>query len=156
MTGITRLMQLFPFAGVTPSLEEEYNRKTRDELEKIRDFIVLHYHLTERRDSAFWRHCGSMSIPETLAHRMALFRENGQAFQAEGELFRVDSWVQVMVGQGLLPERSHHLARMMSERELDSFLASIRKQIRDAVAQLPAHEAFIERYCRAGHIGGSA
>lgn len=153
MTGVTRLMQSFPFGGVTPSLVNQYNNLSREELEKVRDFIVLHYHLTRRRDSAFWRHCRGMEVPETLAHRLALFRESAQAFQAPGELFRVDSWVQVMVGQGLMPQSYHHLARMMSDREVHAFLQNWRDKIRAAVDKLPPHEAFIERYCRAAGEG---
>lgn len=147
MMGIVRLMQLFPFEGSTPSLIEQYNRQTQDEIEKIRDFIVLHYHATEREEP-FWRHCRGMEIPETLAHRIALFRENAHAYQADGELFRVDSWTQVMLGQGILPQRFHHLARAMSDSDVRKLLQGLKGSIDQAVAKLPPHEEFIDRYCR--------
>ncbi len=150
MTGVTRLMQLFPFGGVTRSLVDQYNELTRAEIEKIRDFIVLHYHVTERDDTPFWRDCRDMEIPETLAHRLALFRENAQAYQAEGELFRVDSWTQVMLGQGIFPRSYHYLARTMSDAELERFLNGLRSSIAKAVAKLPPHQEFVDRYCRAG------
>ena len=151
MTGITRLMQLFPFGGVTPSLVEQYNSLTRAEIEKIRDFIVLHYHVTERDDTPFWRYCRTMEIPETLAHRIALFRDSAQAYQADGELFRVDSWTQVMLGQGIFPRSYHHLARTMSDADLSRFLNGLRAAINQAVAKMPPHEEFIDRYCRSEH-----
>ena len=92
MVGVTRLLHLFPFSGVNPSLVDQYNEAARIEMEKTRDFIVLHYHATQRDDSPFWRHCRDMAIPDTLAHRIELFRESAYAFQGDSELFRVDSW----------------------------------------------------------------
>ncbi|MGH8193595.1 MAG: tryptophan halogenase family protein [Woeseiaceae bacterium] len=150
MMGIVRLMQLYPFDGPTDSLVDQYNRLTQAEVEKIRDFIVLHYHATERDDSPFWRYCRDMTIPATLSHRIALFRENAHAFQADGELFRVDSWTQVMLGQRIIPERYHHLARMMTEPDLARMLGGLKASIAQAVEKLPPHQEFIERYCKAG------
>jgi len=149
VTGVTRLMQLFPFDGVSRALVDEYNELSRNELENIRDFIVLHYHVTQREGSPFWRYCKNMEVPESLDHRIRLFRERAHAFQADGELFRVDSWVQVMLGQGLIPESYHPLPRLMAEREMHQLQESIRARIARAVSSLPDHQAFIDRYCKA-------
>lgn len=149
MTGVTRLMQLFPFGGVTPSLVEHYNRLSQVELEKIRDFIVLHYHATAREEP-FWAHCRAMDIPESLSHRIDLFRENAHAYQADGELFRVDSWTQVMLGQGIRPRRYHHLARAMKDEDLKRLLHGLETSIRESVRRLPEHQAFLDRYCHSG------
>jgi tryptophan halogenase len=155
MTGITRLMQLFPFAGVQQSLVDLYNSQAQVELEKIRDFIVLHYHATERDDTPFWRHCRTMEIPETLAQRIALFKENGYAYQAEGELFRVDSWVQVMLGQGIFPKHYHHITQTMSDQELTGVLSSLRASIAQKLAQMPSHQEFIDRYCKSSRASAA-
>jgi tryptophan halogenase len=149
MTGLTRLLHLFPFAGIRPSVVEHYNRLSRAELEAIRDFIVLHYHVNERDDSPFWADCRTMSIPDSLAHRIALFKEQAYAYQADGELFRVDSWTQVMLGQGIVPEHYHQVTRTMSDQELRQVLGSMRSAINQAVERLPHHQDFIERYCKA-------
>ena len=104
MIGVTRLMQLFPFGGVSEALVERYNELSRTELEGIRDFIILHYKLTERDDSPFWRRCREMEIPDIAgrAHR-AVPRQARRPIRRRDELFRVDSWVQVMLGQRLEP-----------------------------------------------------
>ena len=149
IAGITRLMQSFPYDGICPSIVNRFNRESREELEKIRDFIVLHYHLTRRNDSSFWRFCANMEVPDTLRGRMDLFRDSAIAHQAEGELFRVDSWVQVMVGQGLVPRAHHPLPKLMSTDELCSFLSGLRDNIQRAVSQLPSHEVFVAGYCQA-------
>ena len=80
MTGIVRLIHLFPFAGVTPSFVDQYNEDVREELERIRDFIVLHYHVTQRQDSPFWQQCRDMEVPETLARRIRMFKERAHAW----------------------------------------------------------------------------
>jgi tryptophan 7-halogenase len=149
ITGITRLMQLFPFDGVTSALMNHYNDITRHEFESIRDFIILHYHATEREDTEFWRYCKNMKVPETLTERIRLFRENAQAYQAGGELFRMDSWLQVMLGQRIMPKKYHPLPRMMTKKELGQLLYGSKEAIEKAVARLPSHQDFINQYCKA-------
>lgn len=149
MTGLTRLMHLFPFDGIQPAMVEEYNRQSTLELDRIRDFIILHYKVTQRDDSPFWRYCRNMDVPDTLSQRIELFRVAAQAFQKDGELFRVDSWAQVMLGQGVMPEKMHHFARIMNEKDLERFLSEMSANIRKTVQQLPEHSAFIKHYCTA-------
>lgn len=147
--AITRLMRFFPFSGVEPVLVDEYNRETLAEIEPIRDFVIMHYKATERDDSPFWRYCRNMEVPATLAHRMELFKKTGHAYQAQGELFRIDSWTQVLFGQRVMPEQYHHIAQLMSEQELRQFLMRMKESIRDATEKLPPHEEFVRHYCRA-------
>ncbi|MBU4436476.1 MAG: tryptophan 7-halogenase [Alphaproteobacteria bacterium] len=147
MIGVTRLMQLFPFDGVNEAVIARYNRLAEDELEKIRDFIILHYTLTQRADSPFWDDCRTMDIPDSLVHRIALFRDNAQVFQAPGELFQVDSWLQVMLGQGLEPQGFHHMGRMIPPGQLRRALDDLKGNIAQAVERMPHHQDFLDRYC---------
>jgi tryptophan halogenase len=148
-TAILRLMKLFPFAGNTEMLAEQFNRETQLELETIRDFIILHYSLTQRNDSAFWEHYRNMEIPDSLVHRMAMFRENGYAWPDDVSLFRVDSWVQVMMGQGLMPKQHHGAGRVLPVDGLKQQMMSLRNMIDKTVAQMPEHGDFIQTYCPA-------
>jgi tryptophan halogenase len=143
MIGVTRLMQLFPFGGVTASAADRYNALADAELEAIRDFIILHYHLTERDDSPFWRGCRDMEVPETLARRIALFRDNAQAYQASDELFRVSSWVQVMLGQRVEPLAWNRMARLMGPARLGEALGDIKRNVDSAVARLPDYHTVL-------------
>ncbi len=148
MNAVTRLMHLFPFDGIKPSLVKEYNAEAHLELESIRDFIILHYHVTRRDDSEFWRYCKNMSIPPSLKHRIEMFAENAQTFQKGKELFRVDSWNQVMLGQGLLPKDYHRFVDIMQQDDLKTFLASLKNTISQQVAAMPPHHEFVEKYCQ--------
>lgn len=147
MSGILRLIRLFPFEGISPSAVNEYNQQLTAELEHIRDFIILHYHATDRDDTPFWQHCKNMEVPDSLKQRLDLFKETARIFTSEGELFRVDSWAQVMLGQGVYPKQYHQIAAIMKQHELDKFLADIRQTIDNAVATLPSHQIFLEQYC---------
>jgi tryptophan halogenase len=150
--GIIRLMQMFPFAGVSQADIDEFNQQTKLEFEQIRDFIVLHYHVTERSDTPFWRHCRNMEIPATLSHRIRLFRETGRVFRIANELFAENSWIQVMLGQGIMPEHYHPVAGVMSDEELRAFLANIKARVDKTVAQLPGHRLYVEQYCAAARL----
>jgi tryptophan halogenase len=147
MSGIIRLLRLFPFNGVTPALTDEYNQQSITEVEKIRDFIILHYHQTERNDSPFWDYCRTMTIPDSLAHRIELFRESAHAFQTGDEMFRLESWSHVMLGQRLQPQSYHQLVAGLNSGELSRHLQQIRETINSAVHRLPSHRDFLRQYC---------
>ena len=147
--GITRLIQSFPFDGISQAQIDRYNQRARIEMEMVRDFVVLHYKATEREDTEFWRYCKHMSIPDSLAARIALFRESGTAYQDQDELFRVDSWLQVMIGQRIVPERYHHMGRLMTDAQLRGALSDLKGNIANGVARMPAHQDFVDGYCGA-------
>ena len=134
---------------VDESLVEEFNEQSRVEIEKTRDFVILHYHVTEREDTEFWRHCRHMQVPDSLAHRIALFRENAFAYQGDSELFRVDSWSQVLLGQRVVPKSYHHFARSMDPKELTRYLGDFRQAISQTVSRMPIHQDFVNQYCKA-------
>lgn len=146
--NIVRLMQLFPSRGIVQSEIDEFNAQAMAEMEHIRDFIILHYHVTDRRDSKFWRYCSTMPIPDSLTHRLEMFRESGVVFKLAQELFGESSWLQVMLGQGMMPERYHPIVDLMGEEELTKFLGNIRSSVRHQVNNLPKHGQFIDHYCK--------
>jgi len=147
--SIIRLMQMFPYDGIRQPDVDEFNNQMKFEIDNVRDFIVLHYHVTNRRDTPFWRHCAAMDIPDSLRHRIELFRQAGRVFKVPTELFGENSWIQVMLGQGLVPEQYHPIVNMMSEDELTKFLSGIHGTVANMIDQLPDHPRFIDHYCKA-------
>lgn len=142
-------MQLFPAQGIRQSDVDEYNRQAGIEIRHIRDFIILHYHVTRRRDTPFWRACAGMEIPDTLRHRIELFRETGKVFRTSDELFVENSWIQVMLGQGIHPAQHHQSADLMDDEELSFFLNSISGAIEQTVRRLPSHREYVRQYSAA-------
>ncbi|MDZ4350514.1 MAG: tryptophan halogenase family protein [Xanthomonadaceae bacterium] len=146
-SAIGRFMQLFPERDVDPALSEEYNRQTRFEYERIRDFLILHYKANQRTDSAFWRDCAAMPVPDSLSAKIELFRTGGRVHRDAEELFTEGSWVQVFLGQGIIPERHHPLADSLEMARLEEFMASIRGAVERAADSLPQHAEFLAEHC---------
>ena len=147
--SIFRFMRMLPLRELVQSEIDEYNQQTRVEWDPIRDFIILHYKLTNRNDSEFWNYVRTMEVPEALSHRMKLFAESGRVFREGDELFGENSWIQVMLGQGIMPADHHPIADVMSEKEVRVFLEHIENNVKRTVDRLPSHEAYIANYCRA-------
>lgn len=145
--AVTRLIQVFPFNGSAPALAAHFNAQADEELESIRDFIILHYVQTRRSDTPFWRDRQSLEMPDSLAQRIALYRETGLTYQHGHELFRVDSWLQVMRGQGLDSDTYHHMGQLIPKAQLRKALDSLKANIAGAVSRLPRHQEFLEQYC---------
>jgi tryptophan halogenase len=148
-SGVTRLLSLFPKRDFNPLLAERFNRESAFEYERIRDFLILHYHATERRDTAFWDYCRTMSIPETLRETIALFRCDGRYFRNGEDFFALPSWVQVMVGQGIVPQGYHPIVDDMPEARLSEYVEGVRTTLASAVAAMPTHQEWIDRHWKA-------
>ena len=147
--GIIRLLQLFPTQGIKQTDVAEYNRQSVSETNYIRDFIILHYKVTNRVDSEFWRYCKNMEVPESLQRKIDLFAQSGRVFREDVDLFLENSWVQVMMGQGITPEQYHTIVDLMSSKEQEAFLTGMKNTIENVVDQLPSHEQYLKQYCPA-------
>jgi len=146
--GILRLLALFPDKDMAPLLAEEYNALTTAEYERIRDFLILHYKATERRDDAFWKYCAKMEIPDRLQYKIEHFRAHGIIVSDERELFSNPSWIAVMVGQSIVPKRAPALSGLRDSDAARARMVQIRSAMTEAVEQMPDHRAFIDTYCR--------
>ncbi|MFN3387799.1 MAG: tryptophan halogenase family protein [Allosphingosinicella sp.] len=147
--GITRLLALWPDRDFDPLVLEEYNRITAQEYERIRDFLILHYHLTERTDSPLWRRCAATEVPEPLRYRIEHFRRYGRLVADGIELFQNPSWLAVHVGQLNWPERYDPLVDERTNVDADAILAGIRSAAADAAEAMPSHHHYVARHCRA-------
>ena len=142
-SAVTRLIKLFPHHGVSDALVTEFNKQSITEIEHIRDFIILHYKLTEREDTPFWRQCKQMEIPQSLAHKMDLFKQTGKVVRENDELFAEVAWQQVMIGQGLIPDDYGALADSLTNEQLAELYSNLKTLINSTVEQLPSHTVFL-------------
>ena len=148
-TGILRLIALFPGQGFNQADIDEYNRQTDFEYADVRDFIIAHYKVTNREDTPFWAYVKHMDVPDSLAERLELFRSSGRFFiHGKAELFREESWVQVLIGQGL-PMRHDPMVDLIPEEQIAAFLKDIEEVIEDVANEMPDHSDFIARNCKA-------
>jgi len=146
---IQRLILLFPHVGDCEERRREFNRISIAEYEYIRDFIILHYHANNRVGDPFWDACRNMSIPDSLRHKMELFRETAGIFCPSEDLFQLTSWLQVLWGQGVRPRASHPFVEAIAPRDRAEYLRDLRGLIAQAAQKLPGHADFIARHCAA-------
>ncbi|MBW8734986.1 MAG: tryptophan 7-halogenase, partial [Asticcacaulis sp.] len=147
--AIMHLLPLMPTGRPDPRLSQEFNRRMDMEYERIRDFLILHYHLNARDDAEMWRYCRNMDVPDSLKRKMALFRHSGYIEDYRDGLFNAPSWLSVFLGQGLRPENYHPLIEGIPADRLIDDLEQLRAEIRDRVDEMPKHATFIGRYADA-------
>ncbi len=151
-TGITRFLALFPDRHIDPMAVEEYNRLTRLEYETVRDFLILHYHATERDDSELWRQCAAMSIPDTLQYKIDHFRAYGRLVSTGIELFQNPSWLAVLMGQLVSPEHYDPLVDERSHVDSAARLEGLRRVMREAADAMPTHRDYVDQHCKAASM----
>ncbi|MGH8289354.1 MAG: tryptophan halogenase family protein [Steroidobacteraceae bacterium] len=147
-SAITRLLAMFPDRDCSPILAQEFNRASRFEYERIRDFLILHYHAQQRQEP-LWRYARSMQIPEALQLKMDHFRNAGRILFDASELFQKNNWLAVLVGQEVWPERYHPLVDLRGRADAGRILAEMRRAMEQAALSLPTHRQYIERHCDA-------
>jgi tryptophan halogenase len=147
-SGVERLLKFLPNGPIQPADVAAYNAQTIFEWERVRDFIILHYHANTRPE-LFWSDCAAMAVPESLTEKLELFRASGRISRFNEELFAEVGWLQVMVGQGIIPQGYHPFADNHSAAEVAELLKLMRRSVANQVAAMPSHEAFIARHCQA-------
>ncbi|MFS0772386.1 tryptophan halogenase family protein [Sphingomonas sp. 1P08PE] len=144
-TGIARLFALFPDRRFSPVERDAYNRLMGDAYAAIRDFIILHYHATRRDDSPFWRYVRTMPIPDSLAEKLALFREKGRIFRYQDDLFSVPSWVAVLLGQNVVPNGYDPIVDALDADRVAETMRRIAAANVAAARTMPLHRDMLAR-----------
>ncbi|MGB9989501.1 tryptophan halogenase family protein [Pseudoduganella rhizocola] len=147
---IARLISFFPDQEFCQADIDEFNRQCDFEVERIRDFLILHYHATERNDTPFWDYCRTMDIPDTLRAKMDLWRNRGRIVRLADELFAEVGWLQVLHGQRIRPRGYHPLVDLQSEEDIGQYLQDIEHVIAQCVSVMPKHADFVANM-RASH-----
>ena len=141
--GITQLLELFPTHAGYVVERDEYNHRMDLEFERIRDFLILHYHATERDDSEFWNHMRTMNVPDSLKEKIELFTAHGHVARYDHGLFLVPSWIAVMIGQRMLPKSYDWRVDRMGDAEVRRHLQGLKAHMQKAAASMPDHSGYI-------------
>ena len=140
-SGIAKLLTLFPDRDCDPALADRFNQVFGADMDGIKDFLILHYHATPGRTEPLWRHCHAMSLPETLAARIAQYRRSGRLILDPGELFREASWLAVLDGQGIIAQGYNPLADAIDGAANRAQVQQIADVVARAAPTLPSHDA---------------
>lgn len=147
--AIMKLADFFPRVGDNRIRRDEFNLQMNQEYERIKDFLILHYHATRRDDSEFWNFCRTMPIPDTLKQRMQIFQETGYLNPYKNGLFMAPSWVAVLIGQGIIPKTWHPAINALDSHNLNISMQQLKQHMKMAVEQLPDHVTALRQHCAA-------
>ncbi|MBO9498198.1 MAG: tryptophan 7-halogenase [Novosphingobium sp.] len=147
--SIERLVTYFPTRHMDPVLRDCFNREVQQDWERVRDFIIAHYHLTERTDSDFWNHVRTMPVPDSLGERLELWRERGILALEGNHLFQLGSWSSVLIGQRFLPRGVHALADRADPAYAARQIREVAREVEEAASRLPPHDEFLAKHCPA-------
>jgi tryptophan halogenase len=142
--GVEKMIDLLrPGARPAAAAVANYNRGMTRVFERIRDFIILHYCLTGRRDSQLWRDMASMELPGTLDFKLHAWRQAGWLNMNGEEGFEAASWLAIHAGMGNWPLRADPVLDEVPVAEALQALHQRRDHYAAVVASMPTHEAFL-------------
>ncbi len=145
-TGIAKLLAYFPTRDFDPLPIAEYNRVAITEVERIRDFLILHYKLTQRDDAPLWRDCAAMDVPDTLALKIAHFRHGARLVTRDMDLFGPPSWAAVHIGQSNDPlSLDPLLDRTDGAGTSRTFVDRLAGAVDAMARSMPAHADFLRQ-----------
>ncbi|MXP31907.1 tryptophan halogenase [Erythrobacter jejuensis] len=154
--SIARLLQMLPGETIAPAIRDEFNRQAEFEWTRIRDFLILHYVANAREGEPFWDRCRAMDLPDTLTDKIAAFRATGYIHREHEELFTEQGWLQVLIGQGVMPESYNPTANAMPGTDLGAMLGRITQGHRQVVGSMPDHANFLRAYIQPKDMRKSA
>jgi len=141
--AVAQLIELFPIGRIRDEDRDEFNRVTDIEYDRIRDFLILHYHATTRDDSDFWNHTRTMQVPDTLRDKMELWKASGRVMTYSQGLFFEASWIAVYIGQGVVPHGWDQRADLFDQGKLEAAVDRLRAKIDATVSRMPEHGDFL-------------
>ena len=143
------LVDLLPTNPGWSQVRDEYNRKMDHQFLRVRDFLILHYHASERDDSEFWRYTRQMTIPDSLLEKINRFKKNGEVYQYHDGLFQLNSWLAVYFGQHVMPDTWDQRVEQFGPENVNIFLEQIHNTVGQAAAAMDRNADYLSRYCKA-------
>lgn len=147
--SVFKLLSYFPDKNFNQLEIDAYNAEIQLDIERIRDFIILHYKVTDREDTPFWKYCKYMSVPDTLQQRIDMFSPHGRLFVRPDEFFTYNSWLSVMHGQGLRAKSLVPQIDRLTDEEIVAYFEAFNGRVRSAVAAMPPHAEYLRAFAGA-------
>lgn len=149
--SISQLLKLLPGKEFDQAEINEFNKINDMHYELIRDFLILHYYVNQREET-FWKNCQNMEIPESLKQRIALYKNRGRIYVEKDNLFKLDSWLAVMHGQGLTPKSYDPMTEKKDKEKVSDYMSRLRSAFIKETETMSTHDKFIKRYCKSSFV----
>ncbi|MGV6851418.1 MAG: tryptophan halogenase family protein [bacterium] len=145
--AILQFIRNFPDKTFQRANQDEFNAKMAYRYEDARNFLILHYHATEREDTEFWKYCKNMQIPDELAHKITLFKQRGYVAGEKLDLFSEHSWLAVYFGQGVTPSDYDHRVNKLDPHRAIEMLNTMYSDVQDSLNKMPTHNQTLAEFC---------
>ncbi len=145
--AIIELTKWFPARDFAKPDIDAFNKTMDKRFTEVRDFLIAHYCCAGRDDTDFWRAWRSISMPDSLQHRIDVFRASGHVVLDPSDLFDESDWLSVLIGQGMLPASWHPRTDSLDDGTVDQRLDYMRSMVEEAAAAMPSHAETLDRYC---------
>ena len=146
--NLFRFFDHLPYGRESEPLRRAYNARCTREIEEIRDFLILHYCTSTRRDTPFWRYVTSMDLPDSLMAKIEAFKSQGKILADYYDLFRPVSWISVYTGMQVEPVRPDPLVELLPRSFSQQVLTGVVGTVRQTALAQPAHEAVLNSLTR--------
>ncbi|MEM7347605.1 MAG: tryptophan halogenase family protein, partial [Chloroflexota bacterium] len=148
--GLKHLIENFPDKRFLPSFQEKYNRLIANYYEEFRDFIILHYYLSERTDTAFWQAIQHEPVlSDTLQARLEQYRtmlpspdDDILHFGFFGHIFTY-GYAFLLAGMGYLPDQSPPILAFSDDQVSQRLFDTTRQETSRLLAALPDHYQYL-------------
>ena len=137
-SGVSRLLGLLPGRDGDPQAAAEYNRLMAEEMDRALDMAVMRYALSGRGDP-LWTMARQAAPSAPLTYKLAQFESRGRVVLYDEETFMEGSWIEALIGHGVLPRRHDPLAERLPAARATEALARLRALIRQTAQALPSH-----------------
>jgi len=154
------LSNLFPWENDYAVCARQFNSFMTRRFDHIVEFIKLHYCLTKRIDTDFWRdNVRPETIPDGLKERLERWRYRAPSFldmDPNHDIFTDANWQYVLYGMGFKTDISAQAGVYRYFDEARAQFAEIRRQSDNALSILPTHRDLIEQVRKTGFRSAQA
>ncbi|MGD1870015.1 MAG: tryptophan halogenase family protein [Neomegalonema sp.] len=146
--SIRWLSTYLPDRDYPQPLADRFNKNMRDLYEEVRDFIAIHYHLSNRDDTPYWVAArGAERVPERL-------RENLEGWRYalpeatdlnSAHLFDHHTYAAVLFGKGFYKGKRINRAAQLDKRVWRAFSDAFRQAKADNLKRMPDHRDLLTK-----------
>jgi tryptophan halogenase len=143
---LRNFVDYFPMSNGNDSLRQSFNKVTNRLYDETKDFIVLHYALSRRNDTSFWKFVSNdMKISDTLENKLELWKSR---FPKENDfdqrnLFFNFNYIYILAGMDYLPAEAAR--KQLNHKNSQSMIHRLAQMQINATQQTLKHEDYIKR-----------
>jgi hypothetical protein len=144
----------------SPYFAKRFNGKMRQIYEELRDFLQIHYVLSDREDTAFWRDYNhDVKIPDSLQEKLDLWTFKLPSLtDLDGKLTMFGPWnyAYILAGMDHLPPGKGNLSPYISQAASLKAMSAIEQARVRVATHYPTHYDYVKKHRSVGRVSNVA